>query len=268
MPEGVIAVSRQAGEILMKHFHSNYRVMFKNDNRSSPVTIADQEADACIRAELRILFPQDKILSEESDEIPVDFSGRVWMVDPLDGTNEYTRQHSGFSVSIGLCVDGQPILGVVYNPARKELFYAEKGKGAFVENRDGRQRLRVRDVGRLRDAHLVTRVKSGGVRLLDAFVDSLPIGSRHSDGGCALKMCTVAAGKADLYIHTSFHLSKWDSCASHVILEEAGGKITDVEGNQLEYRKPGVEWEKSIVASNGKFHSEVISAAKMFLTKM
>ena len=131
MNEQLVALAEDAGKILLKYFKKNIGVQTK----TSPfdfVTQADMEADTFIRNKLRELFPNDLILSEESSDIPESFDGNVWMVDPLDGTKGYINDSSSFAVMIGLCKNGVPELGIVYAPARDKLYYAEKGKGAYL----------------------------------------------------------------------------------------------------------------------------------------
>lgn len=130
MLEDVIKIAKSAGSILMKHYTKDLSIKTK-DHEFDFVTQADIEADKFIRDEINKLFPQDLILSEESDEMPEDFSKNVWMVDPLDGTKAFVNRNASFSVMIGLCKNGVPSLGVVYAPAKKILYYAEKSRGGI-----------------------------------------------------------------------------------------------------------------------------------------
>ncbi len=258
MLEAVKQMAREAGKILLKYHHGSYKTEFKENDKLNPVTSADLEADAFLRKRLREEFPDDKLLSEENDTLPDDYSGRVWMIDPLDGTIEFVNGTKSFAVVIGLCVDGIPMLGVVFRPAHDELLFAEKGKGAFLETKEGIRKIETSEVSQLSKANLLLRKSRRWGRPLEKAVEALKVGKRINEGGYATKSCRIAKGEGDLYIHTSYHLSKWDTCGTQVILEEAGGKVTDTLGNPLDYAQTSTKWKYAAVASNGLIHPEVI----------
>lgn len=250
--ETIIKIAKQAGDILSKYFRQNLDIEYKADE-FDPVTQADREADALIREALAKAFPEDEILSEENDARPNSYSNRIWMVDPLDGTKDFVAGRACFSVMIGLLDNNTPTLGVIYNPATDELFYGAKGEGAFHVFSGSTSRLTVNDNTDLSKAVLVTRNKvKGNDRPLDQQVDNLEVSSRLPEGSIGLKIGRIAQGKADIFIHTNLLASKWDTIAGQVLLTEAGGVISDLEGKELDYTKKTVIWDKYFVAANNQ----------------
>jgi len=228
------------------------------------VTQADIEADKYIRKELNKLFPKDKILSEEFDWKPKDYSGNVWIVDPLNGSKDFVHQGGGFSVMIGLCVEGVPFIGVVYAPARNLLYYAQKDNGAYVVQNNKKKKLAVSKINQIKNSTVITRIIHGEPRNLDKVVYSLNFKKEIKESSVGIKLGLITESKADLHINTNFRCSKWDTCAPQVILEEAGGCLTDLEGNSLNYKQKSIKWGKSFVASNNLLHCEVIKRIQNF----
>ncbi|KKW32645.1 MAG: Ammonium transport protein [Candidatus Uhrbacteria bacterium GW2011_GWA2_52_8d] len=254
----VIEVASFASVVLLKYYRSTLDVSYKKDE-FDPVTVADQESDALIRDRLKELFPNDLILSEENTEIPDSYDGRVWMVDPLDGTKDFVKGRDGFSINIGLLENGQIVFGCVVVPARGQVFFAEKGKGAFEKTKGGCRRMHVSTVEDVMKARLVTRNPSGETRPIEEKIDPMPFKERIPEGGIGTKLCLIASGNAEAHINTNFRASKWDTLGPQLILEEAGGMVTDFDGHTLDYKKPSVLWERSFVASNNsKIHSELL----------
>ncbi len=254
----VLAVVDLASELVMKYYQQTLDVQFKKDE-FDPVTVADKESDKLLRSKIHELFPDDLILSEENADIPESYDGRVWMIDPLDGTKDFVNGKDGFSINIGLLENGQAVFGCVSVPARGQTFYAEKGMGAFEKVGDNYQRLHVTDVDEVNEARLVTRNPSGDPRPIEAKIDPMPFKQRIPDGGIGTKLALIAAGKAEAHINTNFRASKWDTLGPQLIVEEAGGIVTDFDGQPLDYNKPAVQWERSFVASNSpKLHAEIL----------
>lgn len=266
MAEKITSIARQAGSILMKYHLQELDIKTK-EHEFDFVTQADLESDKYIRAELEREFPSDNILSEEFDFSPDNYSGRVWMVDPLDGTKDFVNNGGGFSVMIGLCVNGVPVEGVVYAPARDLLYYAKKDMGAYVESNGERRDLRVSSVDDLKSSSVVTRFIQGEKRDLDRIVDSLDAKKEIPESSVGIKLGLIAEGKADLHVNTNYRCSKWDTCAPQVILEEAGGKITSFSGEPLDYKQESLKWENSFVASNSLLHENVVRHINSFLNK-
>jgi 3'(2'), 5'-bisphosphate nucleotidase len=257
----IISIAKESGNILMEHYSQGVEVQTKTDAFDF-LTVADLKSDEFIRGRLAEEFPDDKILSEENKDVPLDYSGRVWMVDPLDGTKDFVNRGTGFSVMIGLCENGVPVLGVVYAPAKEMLLYAEKGKGAYYEKRGRKKRLQVSDTPTLEESGMVTRIAYGEPRPLDEMLAKLNVACEIPEVSVGLKLGLIAQGTAEFNINTNFRAGKWDTCAPQIILEEAGGKITDFDGKPLDYKKSSPKWERSYVASNSRLHEKIIDFIK------
>jgi len=263
MIDKIIDIAKGAGNIIMKYYKGQYDVKTKKDKHDF-VTTADLESQKYIVKRIKDEFPDDMIMCEESNNVGVDFSKRVWVVDPLDGTGHFMKKRDSFSVCISLCLKGIPFLGVVYAPVRDELYFAEKGKGAFLRKNGKDERLRVSKVDKLSEATLIQSKSVKIDKCLEEVSDSLQIKKRLNEGSTALKILGVATGKADFFISLFPNINKWDTCAAQVILEEAGGIITDPSGNPLNYRQEECYWEDSFIASNGVIHKEIIDKIKAF----
>lgn len=259
MKEQIIAIAEKAGEILMKYYQSDLHVEFKNNDQFDPVTKADKEADAFIRSELSKLFPNDLILSEENENTPNDYTKRIWMIDPLDGTKDFVKGKDGFAIHIGLWSSGSILFGLVYAPARDKIYFAEKGAGAFERQSDGSfKRIAVSSVKDLPKAKLITRSSGNDKRPLDKLVGRLHVAEIIEDSGT--KVARVAAGEIEIHLNTNFRASKWDTLAPQLILEEAGGIMTDFDGKPLDYQQPNLRWERSYIAANNQVMLDQIIA--------
>jgi 3'(2'), 5'-bisphosphate nucleotidase len=257
LAQKVLTIADQAGAILLRHFKTVLDVDYKQD-KFDPVTVADRESDEFIRTQLQTLFPNDLVLSEESDSIPNDYSGRVWMVDPLNGTKSFVKGTDTFAVVIGLVENGVPILGCVTVPAQNKVFLAEIHKGAF-EKVDGEfKRIHTSLIHDIEASCLITRESSNEVRPIEKKTNQLPF-MKRIEGISGAKVCMIARGDADAHINTNFKASKWDIAAPQVILEEAGGMVTDLDGNPIDYKKATTNLERSYVASaNNELHEKII----------
>ena len=214
--------ARRAGTIQMELYERIESVDFKGEK--DVVTVADHRSEEAILEHLRAVFPDDAYLAEESGESGQD-AERVWVIDPLDGTVNYANGIPFFAVSIGLVVEGQPTLGVVYDPTRDELFSAVRGAGA---------RLNGKPIHLPADKRLGDAVVSLGL-------PSRGFGQQYRDirrrvritramGSATLSLTYVANGRFDAYIQWT-KLSVWDICAAGVIAAEGGAVVTSVLGN-------------------------------------
>lgn len=242
-------LAKQAGEVLKKYHGTRLDVEYKKDE-FDPVTIADLESDSLLREGIRTAFPNDEILSEENTLQPSSYESRVWMVDPLDDTKGYVAGRNSPGVMIGLLEKGRPIVGVVYLPFLDEWYYGEAGKGAF-RVRDGIARqLRVRPVADISESVLAGRnVLQADVRPLDAAVNRLGFKGTLPEMCFGAEIGLIAAGEADASMQTSTRSGKWDTLAPQVILAEAGGVMCDIDGNALDYAKPGSNWDRYVLAA-------------------
>lgn len=257
----LIPIIRHAGDILLEYRLTGFETHTKSDAHDF-VTTADTASDAYLREEIIKLFPEDKILSEESGILPNDYTGRVWMIDPLDGTRAYVEGSESFSVMIGLAIEGVAMLGITYAPMSNVLYYAEKGFGAFVVREGKSEQIHVSAINSVRDARIVDYRRTAGFRILDKYVDALGFKVAGIEGTNTLKVGRIAEGNAEVVINTNTNVCKWDFCAPQVILEEAGGKVTDTEGNPIDYLSSKTSLDKSFVATNGILHQVILEALK------
>ncbi|MHA1448613.1 MAG: inositol monophosphatase family protein [Candidatus Hodarchaeales archaeon] len=237
-------VSEEAGQILLE-FYGKTTISHKPD--FSIVTEADITSDRFIRKELTTHFPDHSIFSEELGELKHKHeSGYTWVIDPLDGTNNFSARHPFFCVSIGLLKDHEPVLGVVYFPFQKELFSALKGKGAFLNG----NKMTCSSNKQLED--VLIAVGNGSdlpsrERIVKLY-SKLKIQNflvRHA-GAAALELCYVAAGRFGAFIMDG--LKPWDVVAGALIVKEAGGTISDFNGNEYRWNSPTL-----VAASNNLF---------------
>src|SRR3989338_4090940 len=255
----ILMIAGKAAELLMQARQSQLEVKFKKDDKFDPVTIADKSSDDLIRGFLAKEFPGDLVLSEENENIPHDYKGRVWMVDPLDGTKDYIKGGDGFSINIGLCENGKLVMGVVDIPERRQVYFAEKGKGSFRQIGSEVQRIHVSDTVELSKSRLITRISTGDIRPLDAVLTKINVAERIEESSIGIKLSRIAAGEAEALVNTNFRASKWDTAGPQLILEEAGGMVTDIDGNPLDYTQPEVNWSRSFIAANNKsIHQNIV----------
>ncbi len=277
--ETAVALARKAGTRILEFYALEIiaEEKFGVDNLSEPVTIADRTASRIIVEGLAEIFPDDAILSEEeTDDAENRLNGkRVWMIDPIDGTWGFINKDGDFGVQIGLTENGQPVLGVVFLPFHDELFYAVKGAGAFLERQkpareQGRevftQQLKVSAKTDFSQMTLAVSRNHLSPKMARVAKD-LHIGRVIHRGSVGLKVGLIAYQNADLYIHLSPRTKFWDSCAPQIILEEAGGKMTDLFGAPLRYDLPDVQNHNGILASNGAAHDETIRLVKPLLAE-
>lgn len=225
---------------------------------SSPVTAADHASNDVITAALRAAFPADAILSEESAD-PAERLGarRVWIVDPLDGTKEFIARNGEFSILVGLVVDGEPVLGVVYLPATGVMYSAARGEGAWVE-REGEAPRRLSRTEAVADAGIrLVGSRSHADPFLLRMQEALGITDVAPCGSVGVKCSRIVDGDRQLYVHPVGHLKEWDTCAPEVILTEAGDRVTDCLGEPLRYNKPVPVQPHGIFAATPAVHAAV-----------
>lgn len=233
-------IAKDAGAVIMKIYKEGIQVDTKSDD--SPVTQADRQADALItHAIKKRLTGKWPIISEEAfaDGNSPDISGAeaFWLVDPLDGTKEFIKKGSDFTVNIALIENGLPIAGVVYAPAQEKIWYG-CAVGAFVEEKGQKARqIHCRETPPEGIAAVVS--KSHRTPETDDFLKDYTIAEEVSVGS-SLKFCIVAEGKADLYPRLG-RTMEWDTAAGHAVLRFAGGECLTMEETDLRYGKPGFE---------------------------
>lgn len=234
----VTQIAREAGALVMAVYVTPFDVRGKAD--CSPVTAADERAEAMIVPALEALLPGVPVVAEEAaarGQAP-QTGRRFWLVDPLDGTREFVSRNGEFTVNIALVDEGVPVLGVVLAPALDRLFGGALGLGAFVEDAQGRRTIACRAVPAEGLAVLASR-SHGDAAALDAFLAGRKLASLSS-AGSSLKLCLVAAAEADLYPRLG-RTMEWDIAAGHAVLLAAGGQVCTLDGEALGYGKPGFE---------------------------
>lgn len=244
----------QAGEVIYHYYESkNYTVEEKSEDH--PVTIADKEANQIIRRKILNAFPRDAWLSEEDADDGLRLNReRVWIVDPLDGTKDFICGNPEFTVSIALVIDNQPVVGVIYNPVTKELFWAAKGQGTFL-NDDERLTVLSHPGEKLIQV-LASRSEHhrGEWEIYKNYFEIIP------RGGAAYKMGLVAKGEG----HACFTLkpkNEWDVCAGHLLVEEAGGVVTFVSGETVLYNQRNTSFQ-NLVYAHPEIHRQILQTIK------
>ncbi len=249
---------REAGELVRSFYDTGAAVAWKGAN--DPVTAADHAANQHLVAGLRRAFPGDGILSEEShDDLARCQRRRVWIVDPLDGTKEFIGRIGEFSIMVGLAIEGEAALGVVYQPVADLLYRGAPGLLADVVQRGVTQPLAVSRVADPAQMRLVAS-RSHRDPLVGAVCRDLGITQDRPSGSVGLKVGLLATGQCDLYIHPSPGLKEWDTCAPDAILRAAGGAIGDAWGRPLRYNNADVRQRQGLAASNGVVHARIVAA--------
>jgi myo-inositol-1(or 4)-monophosphatase len=252
-----VSAAKRAGRLLTDYRGHELRIQYKGE--ANLVTEADQRAEQMIVELIRDAYPDHRIVAEEgSGAGPADATSRepIWFIDPLDGTTNFAHGFPFYCVSIGLEVEGRMMVGVVYDPVRRELFSAIRGKGAFCN----RRRLRVSSTEKLGQSLLVTGfaydVRSGPRQNFGHFYRfSTRCRGVRRTGAAALDLCYVADSRLDGF--WELNLAPWDTAAGSLILEEAGGRLSNFGGGLYDIRVP------ELVASNGRIHEEMLDVLRL-----
>ena len=247
-----------AGKSIMRFYSrlENLKVMSKGHN--DYVSEADHEAEKIITETLNKAYPQYKITAEESGSNDVK-SEYEWFIDPIDGTTNFIHGIPHFSVSIGLCKDGVPIIGVIYDPFKNELFCAEKGKGALMNEK----RIRVANCNSINSAVFGMGIPYSKKNHSGEYIETLRTlmdsrcGSIRRLGSAALDLAYVASGRLDGF--WEFNLNSWDIAAGSIIVLEAGGWVSDLQ-NSEDYLRSG-----NILAANLNLHKDVVDKLRKHL---
>jgi len=239
----------KAGDYIKRNVGKNLSVRYKGE--INVVTHVDRAAERIIVNAIKKSFPGHAILAEENDYARVR-SDYTWIIDPLDGTTNFLHGFPFFCVSVALFKKGKPLVGVVYDPERGELFTSARGGGAYLN----RKKISVSKVRGLKKAMLVTgfayNIKISRNNNIENFARFLKASQAvRRAGSAALDLCYVACGRFDGF--WELYLNPWDTAAGALILEEAGGKITKFDGS------PFTVYDKELLASNSKLHSKMIS---------
>jgi 3'(2'), 5'-bisphosphate nucleotidase len=243
MLQSLIYTAQRAGGAIMAVYATDFAVRDKAD--TSPVTAADEAAEKIILADLAVIAPDIPVVAEEAvaaGKVPI-VADRFFLVDPLDGTREFVSRRDEFTVNVALIEAGKPVLGVVFAPARRELYWGDvrAGKAGHIDaDPDGTMPSMGTSIAvRQAPAAGLTAVASRSHRTpeTDALLANYPVVEFRSIGS-SLKFCLVAAGEADIYPRIGTTM-EWDTAAGHAVLAAAGGSVTGLDGEPFVYGKPG-----------------------------
>lgn len=258
--EVVVDLARAAGKTILEQYEKPLRVETKShDDDIEPVTQADRIANELIVNGLKAVFPSDGILAEESVDTERRLSkSRVWMVDPLDGTNGFIDGNGDFAVQIGLVEDGEPVIAVVYVPLSRTLYRAVVGHGAWIERPQREtEQAAVSDRKTFATMRLAASRSHRSPRM-SKVVQRFGFREEVQRGSVGIKVGLLVEQECDVYIHLSPRTKQWDTCAPQLILTEAGGRVTDLFGQPLHYNVRDVNNRNGLVASNGAAHDLII----------
>ncbi len=249
-----VRAAKEAGEIIMEYYKADYEIHDKGYH--NPVTTADHAADSLLKEMLTESCPDYGWLSEETVDSPDRLSKeRVWVVDPLDGTKEFIEGVPQFVVSIAIVENGEPVVGVLYNPVTKDTFAAAKGEGAFLNDKP---------------IHCVTKDSVGDMVILNSRSETRrglwepfanTFGELRAIGSVAYKLGLTAAGKADIFASLR-PKNEWDICAGNCIINEAGGKLIDLNGNIRRYNQEYTIIEPGLIAGETEAVAKVMNVFK------
>ncbi len=246
-----IETAKKAGKVLMDNFNEAHRASFKA--KSDIITEIDIRSEKLILGSIKENFPDHSILSEERG-----FTGNdkkyIWIVDPIDGTINYYYGTAPFRVGLCLLEDKKPIISAIYNPIKDHLYFAEKGKGATLNGK----KIRVSDNTKLKNSVVMTHLsskKEGRMRTIRA-LESIFESSMHMRmfGSGLAAMTYIASGKFDVFFNVQ--TNPWDILPGALLIEEAGGRITDIKGKKIDYNTT------SVLATNGSVHNQMLKLLK------
>ncbi len=246
-----INAAAEAGEVILKYYQSDYEI--KDKGFQNPVTTADHESDNTLRKILTSAYPDYGWLSEET----IDSKSRlqkkkVWVVDPIDGTKEFIEGVPHFVVSIALVDSGRPILGVLYNPVTKETFTAYKGMGARLND----ELIKCSEKKHTKQMVLLNSRSETNKGLWNNYKDQFA--EFKAVGSVAYKLGLTAAGEGDVFASLR-PKNEWDVCAGDCIINEAGGKLIDLNGNQRVYNLDDTLIEPGLIAGGKKPVDQILS---------
>jgi len=253
MLKTAIKAAKEAGDIIIKSMKTRKLIDYKGEDNF--LTDTDLNAEKKILSTIKEKFPTHSFYTEEGLGKKT-VSDHLWAIDPLDGTTNFFHSFPHFCVSIAHFFKGKVDLGVIFDPVKKELFYAEKGKGSYLNNK----KIVVSNTAKLTDALLISgfayergEVMKRNLKNIEKFFNEEVNGIRRT-GSAALDLCYVACGRADGF--WEFGLKPWDIAAGSLIVTEAGGKITGIKGEK--YHLMAVD----VTVSNSKIHDQMLKVLR------
>ncbi|BAZ45673.1 ammonium transport protein [Chondrocystis sp. NIES-4102] len=277
--EEILKVARSvawgAADILSSFYHQDISDLDIQDKKDGPVTEADLAANHYILDRLKTELGTENFgyLSEETFDVkkaqPIDHQW-VWIIDPLDGTRDFIDKTGEYGMHIALAYQGRPVIGIVAIPEAGKIYFASKGNGTFVETKDGTiTQLRVSDRHIIEDLYLIVS-RSHRDQRFQKLIDRLPFAGKKYMGGVGGKISTLLEQESDVYISLSGKSAAkdWDFAAPELILTEAGGKFTYVNGDPVFYNQGDVKRWGCIVATNGQCHEELCNKAATIIDEI
>ena len=265
-----VELARTAGAAILEQYKGPLDVEQKNvDDDAEPVTQADRIANELIVTRLQREFPNDGILAEESEDTSRRLrKSRLWIIDPLDGTNGFIAGNGDFAVQIGLAEEGEPVVAVVYQPSTGVLYRAVRGEGTWIERPqiEHPEQARVSDKDDLPEMRLAASRSHRSSRM-NKVVQRFGFREEVQRGSVGVKVGLLIEQQCDVYIHLSPRTKQWDTCAPQLILTEAGGRMTDLFGAPLNYNVPDVQNRNGLVATNGASHDHIIATLAPLLVE-
>src|SRR5689334_16326791 len=264
-----IDLARSAGAAILAQYKKPLHIEQKTSaDDVEPVTQADRIANELIVNGLKKEFPSDGILAEESIDTERRLSkSRVWLVDPLDGTNGFIDGNGDFAVQIGLVEEARPVVAVVYLPLADILYRAVVDGGTWIERPQTEpEQVHVSDRKTFADMRLAASRSHRSPRM-NKVVERFNFREEVQRGSVGIKVGLIIEQQCDVYIHLSPRTKQWDTCAPQLVLTEAGGQITDLFGQPLNYNVPDVNNRNGLVASNGAAHESIVETLAPLLAE-
>ncbi|MEM8831471.1 MAG: inositol monophosphatase family protein [Cyanobacteria bacterium P01_G01_bin.19] len=264
-----------AADILSSFYHKDTSNLDIKDKKDGPVTEADMAANKYIVGRFKEELGTEEFgyLSEETFDVkkaePVDHDW-VWIIDPLDGTRDFIDKTGEYGMHIALAYQGRPVIGIVAIPESQKIYFASKDRGTFVETKDGTVTpIKVSDRSKIEDLYLIVS-RSHRDERFQKLIDGLPLAGKKYMGGVGGKISTLLEQESDVYISLSGKSAAkdWDFAAPELILTEAGGKFTYVNGDPVFYNQGDVKRWGCIVATNGHCHEELCAKATAMLAEI
>jgi 3'(2'), 5'-bisphosphate nucleotidase len=260
--EAAREAGRRAGDVLRRLYAEFQSIP---DAPASISTDADRQSQEIILQFLRERFPGDALCAEEQTGTlaSADHTGaRLWIVDPIDGTRGFARKNGEFSVMIAFVEGGRLAVGLVLQPAQDRETYAVLGGGCWRrDGREGPQPCRVRNVRAL-DQATVTQSRSGDPSRRSPRILALRPAGVIETYSAGIKLALVARGEADIYVNSYEAFHDWDVAAGHLLVTEAGGRVTGLHGQELHYGLPGAAQKQGLLASNGWLHDAAVEVMR------
>ena len=269
------SVAWGAADILSSFYHKDTSDLDVKDKKDGPVTEADMAANKYIVGRLKEELGTEEFgyLSEETFDVkkaePVDHDW-VWIIDPLDGTRDFIDKTGEYGMHIALAYQGRPVIGIVAIPESQKIYFASKDQGTFVETKDGTVTpIKVSDRHKIEDLYLIVSRSHRDDRF-QKLIDGLPFAGKKYMGGVGGKISTLLEQESDVYISLSGKSAAkdWDFAAPELILTEAGGKFTYVDGKPVFYNQGDVKRWGCIVATNGHCHEDLCAKATAMLEEI